>query len=128
MEHARLGVLGGQSFLKCVITFREFAFGAGLPGLRFRDQCRTAGLVLGFGLAAALLKARFDQDVVEHSCDADAECLLDVTGVQNDLEVGPQPLQIIGVHLRGGLVFVQVMLVTGADDSVHATGQHEAPR
>ena len=33
VEHARLGVLGGQSFLKCVIAFREFAFGAGLPGL-----------------------------------------------------------------------------------------------
>ncbi|OPY60446.1 MAG: hypothetical protein A4E62_03187 [Syntrophorhabdus sp. PtaU1.Bin002] len=126
MEHARLGVFGGQPLLKLVVAFRKPAFGAALAGLGLCDQIGPPRLELGFGFTASLLQTGLDQDVVENACDADAERLFHVAGVKDDLEVGPEPLQVVRIYLRSGLVLNQEMLVADPDDAVHLSGQHEA--
>jgi len=125
VEHAGFGVLVQQPTLKLVITFRESSLGAAFAGLGLGDQTIPSRLEFRLGLAASLLKAGFDQDVVEDTRDADAERLLHVAGVKDDLEIGPESFQVVGIHLRGGLVFEQEMLVADPDDTVDAAGQHE---
>ena len=47
-------------------------------------------------------------------------------GVDGDLEVGPELLQVIPVDLRRRLVFEDEVLAADADDAVHLAGEHEA--
>ena len=127
MEHPGLRVLGGQPLLERLVTLGKPAPGGVLAGLGACGQLPPPLLELGLGLAAALLETRLDQDVVDDPRDAQPQRPLDVPGVENDLEVGPQALQVVGVDLRGGLVLQQEMLVADPDDPVHPAGQHEAP-
>ena len=126
VEHARLGIFGGQPCLELVVALRQSAFGAALAGLGLCDQIGPPRLELGFGFTASLLQTGLDQDVVENARDADAKRLFHVAGVEDDLEVGPEPLQVVRIHLRGGFVLEQEMLVADPDDAVNLSGQHEA--
>ena len=105
MKHARLEVLLLEPLLEGFVVLRQLALGAALAGFRLGDQLRPAGLEFGFGLTLALTQLGLDQDVVDDAADRDAEGLLQVPGVEDDLEIGPQPLQVAGVDLRGGFVF-----------------------
>ena len=109
-----------------LVTLRQLALGRGPAGLRLGDECRPAGLILGFGLAVPLYEARLDQHVVEDPGEPDAQGLLDIAGVENDLKVGPQPLEIVPTQLGGGLVFQQVVLVADSDDAIDLPRQGEA--
>ena len=105
MKHARLEVLFLEPLLEGFVVLRQLALGAALAGFRLGNQLRPAGLEFGFGLTLALAQLGLDQDVVDDAADRDAEGLLQVPGVEDDLEIGPQPLQVTGVDLRGGFVF-----------------------
>src|SRR5690606_424060 len=94
VEHLRRGVLLGEPRLELVVGLGEAPLRARLARLRLGDELRAARLELLLGLACALLQPSLDQDVVEDTSDADAERLLDVVGVDGDLEVGPKPLQV----------------------------------
>ena len=56
-------------------------------------------------LALALLQLGLHQHVVEDAGDGDAHRLLDIVGVDGDLEVGPESLQVVPVNLRRRLMF-----------------------
>ena len=97
MEHARLEVFLLEPLLKGVVVLRQLALGAALAGFRLGDQIRPAGLEFGLGLTLALTQLGLDQDVVDDAADRDAEGLLQVPGVEDDLEIGPQPFQLASI-------------------------------
>ena len=120
MEHARLEVLLLKPLLEGVVVLRQLALGAAFAGFRLGDQFVSAGFVFSFGFTLALAQPGFNQDVIDDAADRDAEGLLQVPGVEDDLEISPQPLQIAGVDLRGGFVFQQKILAILTDDAFPA--------
>ena len=52
--------------------------------------------------------------------------MLDVVGVDGDLEIGPEPLQVVGVDRGRGLMFEDVVVIPDPHDPVDLAGQHEA--
>ena len=61
---------------------------------------RQALFELGIAFRAALFQSCLEQQVVEHAGDADAERPLQVVGVEGDLEVRPEALQLVELPLR----------------------------
>ena len=90
VKHRRVGILLGQARLELFVRFRGPALCRGASGFRLRQQFRAAGLKLLLGLTGALLELGFDQDVVKNAGDRKPQRLLDVIGVERDLEASSE--------------------------------------
>ena len=127
MKQRRIGILLRQAGLELLVGFRHPALGGTLARLGFGQQFRATRLELLLGLTGALLELGFDEDVVEDAGDRKAQSLLDVVGVERDLEVRPQPLEVAGIEQRCGLVLEDEVLVPNAHNPVDFPGEYEAP-
>ena len=92
----------GESRLELLIRFGQLSLGRGSAALVLGGQFHATQFELGLGFPRLLLQSRLEQHVVDHADDRVAE-LSQLVGVERDLRIGPESIEVRGIDRRGCL-------------------------